>query len=68
MPQTEAQINAKKRWVEKNKDLYNAKQRELALKYYYTHKDEILEKKKQYYLDKKAKIKQSEETIIKENI
>lgn len=53
MPKTEAQKKAHSKWVEKNKDSYTEKQRTLALKYYHEHKEEILEKKKLYYQNKK---------------
>ena len=55
MPKTEAQKQAHLRWIERNKDAYILKQREISLKYYYDHKEEILEKKKQYYQNKKNK-------------
>lgn len=55
MPMTEAQKRATQKWVEKNKEKYAARQRELALKYYHEHKEEISEKKKIYYLNKKLK-------------
>jgi hypothetical protein len=53
MPKTEAQKKAQKKYVEKNKEAYLSTQRESALKYYYAHKEEILEKKKAYYQKKK---------------
>lgn len=55
MPMTEAQKRAQEKWVEKNKEAYSIKQRERALNYYYDHKNEILEKKKIYYINKKLK-------------
>ncbi len=56
MTKTEAQKKAMEKWIEKNKETYSMKQRERALNYYYDHKNEILEKKKEYYKNKKAKM------------
>lgn len=55
MPRTEAQKKATLKWIENNKEFYIQSQRNLALNYYYAHKQEILEKKKLYYQQKKAK-------------
>jgi hypothetical protein len=52
---TEAQKRAQKRYIEKNKETFNAKQRVLALDYYYKNKLAILAKKKLEYQNKKNK-------------
>ena len=53
MPKTEAQKKAQLKYIENHKETYYLKQRERALNYYYAHKAEILEKKKEYYINKK---------------
>lgn len=68
MPKTEAQKKAQQKWIEKNKDKYVLKQRECALKYYYDHKEEILQKKKLYYQNKKNVSIPNENTENTENI
>jgi hypothetical protein len=52
MPKTEAQKRAQQKYIENNKEKYILRQRELALKYYHAHKEEILAKKKEYYKKK----------------
>lgn len=58
MPMSEAQKRASKKWREKNREKYNAYMLPLANKYYNNHKEEILEKKLQYYEDNKNAIKE----------
>jgi hypothetical protein len=56
MPKTEAQKMAQKRYIEKNKETFTQKQRIRSLNYYYKHKQEVLEKKKEYYQNKKINL------------
>lgn len=58
MPMSEAQKRASKKWREKNREKYNAYMLPLANKYYNNHKEEVLEKKLQYYEDNKNAIKE----------
>ena len=53
MPKTPAQKKAQLKYIEKNKEKYSLQQRERALNYYYRNRAEILEKKKEYYKNKK---------------
>ena len=66
MAKTEAQKKAQIKYIKKIKEAYALKQRNLALNYYYAHKDKILEKKKEYYLKKKEK-KESMENLGNSN-
>jgi hypothetical protein len=58
MPITESQKRATKKWRDNHREKFNAYMLPLATKYYNTHKEEVLEKKQQYYEDNKAAIKE----------
>jgi hypothetical protein len=58
MPITESQKRATKKWRDTHREKFNAYMLPLATKYYNTHKEEVLEKKQQYYEDNKAAIKE----------
>lgn len=54
MPKSHAEKEAQKRYIEKNREKINAKMLERMKKQYAVKRDEILEYKKRYYLQKKA--------------
>jgi len=55
MPQTEAQIRAKKRWIENNKKFNNELHNMYSKLYYEQHREERLKYSKEYYREKKKK-------------
>jgi hypothetical protein len=63
MPKTLAQKKAQKVWIEKNREVYDEKQRIHALTYYYNNREEILAQKKLEYQNKKNKKTQSENVV-----
>lgn len=64
MPRTEAQKKAQQKWIEKNKDTYIEKQRIASANYYLEHREEVLQRKKIYYQNKKAMMKQEDNEQI----
>lgn len=58
MPKTEAQKRAMKKWIEKNKEYYREMQNTYAKDFYEKNREEILAKKKLYYIQKKMKKEQ----------
>lgn len=63
MPKTEAQKKAQKKWIETHYESYREKQNGYAKKFYDNNREEILEKKRLYYTQKKLKQLQQEEPI-----
>jgi hypothetical protein len=59
MPTTEAQKRANKKWRDTHKEQYNAIQLANNINFYHQHREQILAKKKEYYL-KKKELKQLE--------
>lgn len=58
----ELKKKATMKWRENNKEYYTEVQREAAINYYYAHKEEILQKKRIYYQEKKlAKLEKKDE-------
>jgi len=55
MPQTEAQIRAKKRWIENNKKFNNDLHNIYSKLYYEQHREQRLNYAKEYYREKKKK-------------
>lgn len=62
MPQTEAQIKAKNKWVENNRELNNILHNQYTKKYYQKNKEARLEYAKQYREKKKLE-KMNEESL-----
>jgi len=67
MPNTEAQKKARRKWVEKNREIYNSLHNEYTKKYYQNNREARLEYAKQYREKQKA-LKTTNENIEKENI
>lgn len=65
MPTSESQKESNKKWRENNKDYVRGITRINATRFYYENRDEILEKKRIAYLDKKINNldKQKEEIL-----
>lgn len=68
MPKTEAQKRAMKKWIEKNKEHYREMQNGYAKEFYEKNREEILAKKKVYYIQKKLKKEQekNEQELVEE--